>query len=299
MLRKLLFVAVIGVAPLSSWDGFLFADQPIDVFIIAGQSNAVGADAPAPDLEHQDIDDNILLWWRSGDPPPDKHDSVSDGWQNLQAQPKGDPILPRSHPTRQWGNYTHAEGGFGPEVGFARQVAKQQKTHVAVVKVAFSGTHVEGDWQPEGVQPNEIDWRNSHGACFRSLIQEYGRAVKELEKRGWQPTARALVWVQGESDANAARAPSYEENLAKMLNALRKAIDAPNLVALLGINTQFSHGKNKFVPQIVAAQKRLAAKTNLAIYVDTNGATTANPAHFDAAGTLDVGRRFAKAWLNR
>jgi hypothetical protein len=299
MIWKSLLVPTIVFASLSSWDGYLFAGQPIDVFIVAGQSNAVGADAPAPELKYEAIDDKILLWWRTGDPPPDKHDSISNGWQNLQAQPKGEPILPRSNSTRQWGNYTHVDGGFGPEVGFARRVAAEQKTRVAIVKVAFSGTHVEGDWEPTGIQSNEVDWRNSHGACFRSLIQEYGRAVDELKNRGWQPTARALVWVQGESDANAARAPSYEENLTEMLDTLRKAIDAPGMVALLGINTQFSHGKNKFVPQIIAAQKSLAAKTQLAIYVDTDGATTANPAHFDAAGTLDVGGRFAKAWLNR
>jgi len=29
--------------------------------------------------------------------------------------------------------------------------------------------------------------------------------------------------------------------------------------------------------------------------VDTSAATVANAAHFDAAGTLDVGRRFAEA----
>ena len=39
----------------------------------------------------------------------------------------------------------------------------------------------------------------------------------------------------------------------------------------------------------------IAAKDPRCAYVDTAGATIANTAHFDTAGTLDVGRRFAEA----
>ena len=41
----------------------------------------------------------------------------------------------------------------------------------------------------------------------------------------------------------------------------------------------------------------LAAKDPRCAYVDTASATLANSAHFDTAGTLDVGRRFAEALL--
>ncbi|MGB7344694.1 MAG: sialate O-acetylesterase [Pirellulaceae bacterium] len=280
----------------------LFADKPIDVFIVAGQSNAVGADASAKELTKQPIDDEILLWWRTGDPPPDKHDSISDGWQTLQAQHKGDPITPRSNKTRQWGNYTDTSGGFGPEISFARTIALKQTTPIAIIKVAFSGTHVEGDWDPnepapDETAPDEQDWRDSHGACYRQLTRDYHRATSELTKRGFKPTTRAMLWVQGESDANPEMAPRYEANLTEMLDALRTEFAAPRLIMLLALNTRFSDGKNPHIAAIVAAQQSLAQKSELAIYVDTDGATIANAAHFDAAGTIDVGQRFAHAWL--
>ncbi|QDT13749.1 sialate O-acetylesterase [Planctomycetes bacterium K23_9] len=274
------------------------AAEPIDMFIVAGQSNAVGVDAPASELTKQPIDDSILIWWRTGDPPPDKHDSISDGWQTLRAQPKGDPILPRDNKTRQWGNYAQADGGFGPEIGFARTVAAKRPTPVAIIKVAFSGTHVEGDWDPQAEPTNEFDWRDSQGACYRQLIDEYGRAIEGLQSRGFTPTARAMIWVQGESDANSTMAPRYEANLREMVGALRSDIATPGMMLVLGVNTEFSRGKNKFVPKIVASQKKLATQEESIIYVDTEGATTFNAAHFDAAGTIDVGERFAKAWLS-
>ena len=61
------------------------------------------------------------------------------------------------------------------------------------------------------------------------------------------------------------------------------------------MNTQFGLGKNTHMPAIVEAQQQVGAADPQAAYVDTASATVINPFHFDAAGTLDVGRRFAQA----
>ena len=70
-----------------------------------------------------------------------------------------------------------------------------------------------------------------------------------------------------------------------------------NTAPVLTLITQFGGGKNAFMPKIVEAQQALAAKDPRCAYVDTAGATIANGAHWDSAGTLDVGRRFADALL--
>ena len=54
---------------------------------------------------------------------------------------------------------------------------------------------------------------------------------------------------------------------------------------------------NPMVLKIIEAQKELAAKDPFCVYVDTSGAGLANTAHFDAAGTLEIGRRYAEAIL--
>lgn len=88
---------------------------------------------------------DVLFWWRCGDPPADEHDSTSGGqWTHLQPQPLGNPMLPKEG--RQYGNFAQAEGGFGPKIGFARELlAKEPGKKLAIVKAAFSGTGLRTD----------------------------------------------------------------------------------------------------------------------------------------------------------
>ena len=51
------------------------------------------------------------------------------------------------------------------------------------------------------------------------------------------------------------------------------------------------------MPKIVETQKTLGGKVARCAYVDTATATIANAAHFDSAGTLDVGNRFAETLI--
>ena len=85
---------------------------------------------------------------KTGDPPPDSHDSSSNAWQPLSPQPRGKPAHQKSAP-RQYGNFAHSEGGFGPEISFARHLLKTNpERKIAILKVAFSGTSIPQDWDP-------------------------------------------------------------------------------------------------------------------------------------------------------
>lgn len=273
--------------------GVAFAGKPIDVILVAGQSNAVGFDAPPAEMPSDPVDQRIKFWWRVGDPPPDKHDSASDGWTTLQAQPLGNPIQPRRG--RQYGNFAQATGGFGPEVGLARAIVNGKHDHeLAIIKVAFSGTHVDGDWNPNlSADDSNYSEQDCRGACYRTLVQETHSALQSLQ--GYEPNLVALVWVQGESDATADRAGRYQRNIGEVVAALRRDLQSPNLIALLGVNTKFGGGKNEHLGAVIDAQQDFAASDSLAEYVDTEGAAIANNVHFDAKGTIEVGQRFAKA----
>jgi len=262
--------------------------EVVDLILVAGQSNSVGYDAKPSQLPPDANDREVMFWWRCGDPPPDEHDSLGRQWGHLQPQPIGHPKQPKQG--RQYGNFAQKEGGFGPEIGLGRTLSKQQSCKLAIVKAAFSGTGMKTDWNPK--DPGDA------GACYRALVDETKAATAAAKARGLTLRPRALVWVQGESDSNATDAPNYERNLGEMLDALRRDIEAPQLVALLALNTQFGGGKNTFVPQVIDAQKALAAKdAKRCVYVDTAGVTIANGAHWDTAGTIEVGRRFADALL--
>jgi hypothetical protein len=276
------------------------AAETRDLILVAGQSNAVGFDANASELPADLADQNVLFWWRCGDPPPDEHDTTSGGqWTHLQPQPRGNPLARTSGEpgeaqfklSRQYGNFGKPEGGFGPEMGLARELAAKKTAPLAIVKAAFSGTAMGTDWNPADA--------GDGGKCYRALIAETKAAIAAATAQGITLHLRALVWVQGESDANPTAAPAYEQALTEMLASLRKELAAPELIALLAINTRFGNRKNPDVPTVIAAQKAIAAKDKRCAYVDTEGAETLPPTHthFTAPGTLEVGKRFAEALL--
>lgn len=262
--------------------------KPVDLLIVAGQSNAVGADTDPGEMLTDEADQKIMFWWKCGDPPPDEHDSTSGSkWTHLQAQPLGNPKKPRQG--RQYGNFAHPDGGFGPEINFARTLYSVEGKPLAVVKVAFSGTGLRRDW--DHTDPGEA------GACFRALISETKAAIEAAKQDGIELRPRAFGWVQGESDANASDSVIYARNLTAMLAAIRKELDAPRLAALIAVNTKFGGGKNQFLPTVIEQQKLAASFDPRCEYVDTSAATIANNVHYDSKGTLEVGRLFAESLL--
>ncbi len=267
----------------------LSAAETRDLIIVAGQSNAVGADTFVKDLPADPADKEIAFWWRCGDPPPDAHDSIGTGWTTLQAQSKGNPLAKNGGVPRQYGNFKNPEGGFGPEMGFARTLYAAEKKPLAIIKVAFNGTGMAKDW----------DHKNPGvgGACYRALIEETKKAIGKATEKGMTLRIRAMVWVQGESDANAKDAPDYEKNLGEMIKTLRREWKATDMIVLVGVNTNFGGGKNPFMPKIIEQQKSLAMHLPRCAYVDTSGLTYANAAHFDSKSVLTVGTRFAEALL--
>ena len=297
MLRLISFVLLLFVLAGCTHSGSHAPTATRDLVLIAGQSNAVGFDAYASELPPDAADREVMFWWRVGDPPPDEYDVTSGGkWTYLQPQPKGTPMETttaeaKAKSPRQYGNFKKPEGGFGPEIGLARELRAREGRPLAIVKVAFSGTALMQDWNPEDV--------GAAGACYRALIAETKAALAAARAQGITVSLRALVWVQGESDATRTAAPEYAKNLGHLLARLRRDLDAPRLLALIGVNTRFGNGKNPEMPVIVAQQRALAAMDPLSRYVDTEGAETLPPSHthFTAKGTLEIGRRFATALL--
>ena len=286
---RLFTSAIIAVCFVSTAHTFAADLKKIDLLIVAGQSNAVGADTDPNEMLSSDADQHIMFWWRCGDPPPDEHDSTSGGkWAHLQAQPLGNPKKPRQG--RQYGNFAHPKGGFGPEISFARTLYARENQPLAVIKVAFSGTGLRRDW--DHTDDGEA------GACYRSLISETQAAIEAARKDGVELRPRALGWVQGESDANASDSTVYAQNLDEMLAAIRKELNAPALAALIAVNTKFLAGRNEFMPAIIEQQKLAASFDPRFEYVDTSEASIANQVHFDSKGTLEVGRLFAESLLS-
>jgi hypothetical protein len=255
------------------------AGKDVDLLLVAGQSNAVGFDTSPDQLPPEYLNKNVMFWWRCGDPPADEYDANSDHkWLELQIQPRGNPKK------GQPGNFRNRKGGFGPEMGLVHTLLKQQSNRpLAVVKVAYSATSV-------------VEWDPKAGNCYQALVSETKLAIAKAKKQGITLHIRALVWIQGESDADGRHGPKYKDRLENMIVALRKDLGAPNMIVLLGLNTKFRHG-GTYVRKIVQAQKDIAETSPYIEYVDDTGCEIINIYHFSSKGMLEYGKRFAEQLL--
>ena len=145
------------------------SQEKIDLFILAGQSNAQGwqgdgAQYPA-DSEH--LDKSIPLNWTF----VDNTDSNGRGG-TMQAQKGRFPM-----------------GHFGPEVSFGRML-KKAGCHPAIFKYTKGATSLYKDWKKPG-----------QGGIYDHMISDLKSAIAQLQKKGYQVTVRGFIWIQGESDA--------------------------------------------------------------------------------------------------
>jgi hypothetical protein len=104
--------------------------------------------------------------------------------------------------------------------------------------------------------------------------------------------------MQGERDARFPEAGrEYEQNLEVLIGSLRRDLDAPNLPFLLGrINPPPAH--YPAVDEVQRAQAAVAQRLEGVVLVSTEGlAKWPDELHYNTAGQLELGRRFAEAYF--
>jgi hypothetical protein len=153
---------------------------------------------------------------------------------------------------------------LGPGWGFARAMLEADpKARVGLVVNAKGGSRIE-------------EWKR--GAKF------YKEAVRRALAAAKAGTLRGVVWHQGESNA---KDPDYLAKLRQLVLDLRADLKAPGLPFVAGqvakdspVNAQLAK-----LPQTVPGTACVPVK----------GLKTLDGTHFDAAGQLELGRRYAEA----
>ena len=188
----------------ASNDAFVDTDKPnVNVVIIAGQSNACGASPITQSLKNQ-------------------YSNVN--YQNVYMQYKNTYVegtnIYTACESNSFEKYYYGMGGFqaqhfGPEAGLAYYLATNEATKNEqwfIVKYAATGTTIT-QWN-DGVQlANELT--DYVKACIAPLTSEYDVQV------------RSLLWMQGETDANAEGwANAYKANEQKLVSNIRTALAA-------------------------------------------------------------------------
>jgi len=243
----------------------LKAQEKIDLFIWAGQSNAQGwmGNAAYYPVDREKLDDSIKLNWTFVD------NSNSEGqWITMQPQQGRFP-----------------KGHFGPEVSFAREL-KKAGYNPAIFKYTQGATGLARNWKLPG-----------KGGIYDRMIFDLKQALSILQDQGYVVYVRGFIWNQGESDAgNEDTAKNYYQNLKQLIDDLRSNVfDHQPFKVMLGVDEQHRFVKER--PIVAEAQKKLASEDTNIIYISMNNLPKADATHLTPEGLVKHGQRIFDAYV--
>ncbi|KRD31438.1 hypothetical protein ASE35_15680 [Lysobacter sp. Root916] len=261
------------------------ATLPIDVVIVAGQSNAHGWTARSDQLGTANAP--YALWPDSRALLGYHQRSISDAVANIGSMGQLD---------TQGSGFSGNYDGFGPELSLGGDLAALNKAPIAVIKYAVGGAGLYYGFQK----------RNPAGyeALYPPMIQHIQTMLAQLRAQGYTPRLRAMFWLQGETDAIYGGAAQYEANIKQFIADVRTDIEAPELQFYL---TQI----NPYMPAFASYQATVhqvnmgmvnaaAADPSRVFFVATDDIRCGfapDGIHYTANQTIAIGQRWANLYL--
>jgi len=191
-----------------TFDNSVITNQTIDLFILAGQSNAHGA-ADVSDLTSgQSTQDGLFYTsW---------HDSTGNAETTQNYSTWATSLVAGS--TRGDGNNLVNSTKFGPELGFVSRANAINLTTqpIGILKYAVGASQLSaGD-------ANFSDWDttatgNREGDCYRGLLAALSDATTKLTNAGYSWNFKGMIWWQGESGSSVS-------GLNTLINAVRTVL---------------------------------------------------------------------------
>lgn len=182
------------------------------------------------------------------------------------------------------------DGCFGPEFGFARTFLDSKEIdELWLVKYAVGGSSLlawEADWSAERAATTDD---SDKGALYPRLI----RHIQQITL-GQDVQVLACLWMQGESDSRyQTAAAQYQSNLQRLIEQMRADLHQAEMQFIIGMVNP-SPARFTYLSTVRAAQTQVAQSMPRVSLVDTEGLTKhEDELHYDSAGQLELGRRFA------
>jgi hypothetical protein len=171
------------------------AAGPIDVLVVAGQSNAYGTPDVTTVPGGYSADTNVMSW-------------------------NGTSFVTYAPNTSTGLEFDSPAGAWSAELEYSRQYRIANPTKkLAIIKYTASGTQLGST----GTATN--DWSTaSTGEFFDKGGTQVANAIAALTAAGYTPTIRMMWWMQGEADASTGPlSAAYATNLAALVAGLRNA----------------------------------------------------------------------------
>lgn len=207
---------------------------------------------------------------------------------------------------------------FGVELSFARRLRElDPDSHIAIIKYSRGGTSLAADadaaktfgcWEPDFHQPGTPNGNiNQYDHFLMTLRHAFGTRDIDGDGEDDRLIPAGIIWMQGESDAGSEQiAKRYEANLKRLMDLIRAALREDDVRVVIGrisdsgkddYEQANANGKVWNHGDIVRqAQADFVSKDeNAAIVNSTDEYGYSDPWHYDSAGYLDLGRKFAEA----
>lgn len=286
MMFKPRYLLLIGVVLVLSCVSQRHAQaKQVPVFILAGQSNMSG-DGKTVDLYDPAINDDPRL--------TSVQEDVKVWWSTVYG----------SVTNHQWTAYQPNmlnPNQFGPEITLGRMLADSLGETVYFIKVAQGGSSLKRDWTPGG---------GGSLYMYDIFTQEVAMALQSLRNAGLSPDVRGMFWHQGETDTMSYdQAVEYETNLRGLIANARTIAGKADLPFFVGeLGAIFPSSLYPYRETVVAAQNAVVTGPNplvnthlietddLGLLIEDGGGFDVG-VHYDSAGYLTLGERFADAYI--
>lgn len=233
-----------------------------DVYLLIGQSNMAGRGTMLP--EDQEPMENVWLLNDEGNP------------------------VPATNPLNQYSSVRKSlkSQQIGPGYSFAKTVAAKTGRKILLVVNALGGSNIYA-WKRDA---DLIKDKQSIGFEERQLFDEAVRRGKQAQKYG---TIKGILWHQGESNHGDVY---YTETLSRIMSDMRKALDAPDAVVVVGQIAQWVERYQDFNVRI----QKIAEDLPNSDWVSSEGLgmqKDKSDPHFSREGQLILGERYAEKIL--
>jgi hypothetical protein len=268
------------VSMLMGWSVVSASAQTLELFFLAGQSNADGSNS----------------YYTSGN--PGKGDGLNAG-NAFYGNPYSGVVYSYAHVnpfsgtpdrylTGNWGTLRPATWGMmGPELSLGRELDTMFSHDVGIIKYTAPGTSLATQWGPD-----------DH-LLYQDMVNFFTTRIAELSGMYSEIRLNTFFWHQGESDSGV----NYAANFSAMLSQLRLDLGAPELNSVMGlISENFDPGNTGVTPRsnVVAVNQEITNLANADPRIATTGSLTDIPlhdyVHFDANGQIIHGQRMADSF---
>jgi len=200
---------------------------------------------------------------------------------------------------------------FGAELSFAKRLQERDPgTPIALLKYSRGGTSIDcraggdfGCWDPDFEAGSGLGKGVNQYDHFLATVRN-ALSIRDIDGDGDEDhlIPAGILWMQGESDASYTKeiAEGYERNLKRLMDLVRAALRQDDLPAAIGRISDSKRDADGLVwdfgSVVREAQAGFVEKDgHAALVTSTDGYGYSDTWHYDSAGYLDLGSRFAEA----